>query len=76
MAKERPYLFTAVVRRTVVDNIRFTVRAANPLVARAKAEKFLQQFPEESTVEGVDYAYIDNREHLENTVAELDLERN
>ena len=70
---EQPFLFSAVVRRTVLDNIRCTVRASNPEEAKDKAREFLSQYPEESNVEGVDYAYIDNRENMSAEVLDLDL---
>lgn len=70
MAK-RPYAFAAIVRRTVLDNIRFTVRAPNAEEARDKAEKFLSQFPDKTTVDGIDYAYIENRENMESEVVDL-----
>lgn len=72
---ERPYHFVAVVRRVVMDNIRLTVRAENPIVGRDKAEKFLSVFPEPSDVEGVDYGYIENRENLDTEVLDLGLDR-
>ena len=71
MARERPYAFSAVVRRVVLDNIRLTVRAENPNVAHDKAREFLADFPEESSVEGVDYAYIENRENMSSEVLDL-----
>lgn len=69
---ERPFLFTSVVRRVVLDNLRFTVRASNPEEARDKAKKFLSEYPEATEVEGIDYAYIDNRENMDVEVLHLD----
>ena len=76
MAKERPYPFVSVVRRVVLDNIRLTVRAENPKVAKEKAKKFLSEYPSKSYVEGVDYAFIENRENLDSEVLDLELDRN
>lgn len=75
MAKERSYSFVAVVRRVVLDNVRLNVRATNPIVARDKADKFLESFPDKTDVEGVDYAFIENREHMSAEVLDLSQER-
>lgn len=75
MAKPRPFTFAAVVRRTVMDNISLTAWGLNPEEARERAREFLKDFPEKSYVEGVDYAFIENRENLDAEVLDLDLQR-
>ena len=74
MAK-RPFLFVAVLRRTVMDNLRFTVRADTLEQARAKAKEFVQDYPDPTEVEGIDYAYIDNRANLDVEVLDLDIDK-
>lgn len=72
---ERLYPFVAVVRRIVMDNMRFTVRADTVEEARSKAKSFLQDFPDASEVDGIDYAYIDNRENLDVEVLDCDIDK-
>lgn len=75
MAKPRPYSFAAVVRRVVLDNVTVSAWGANPEEARDRAKVFLSTFPEPTDGEGVDYAFIDNRENLDAEVLELELSR-
>lgn len=65
----------AVVRRTILDNVRFTVRAKNPDDAYSKAKEFLAEFPNKTFVDGVDWAFIENRENLESEVLDLGMEK-
>ena len=75
MSKQKQFSFVAVVRRTVLDNVRLKVRARGPKEAYEKAEKFLSVFPEPSDVDGIDYGYIENRMNVDTETLELDFEK-
>lgn len=62
---------TASVRRVVIDTVSLRVAARNKEEAHDKAEKALMEFPGPHYVPGVDYCYIENREHKDNEVIEV-----
>ncbi|QDP50560.1 MAG: hypothetical protein Tp1125DCM00d2C21254131_1 [Prokaryotic dsDNA virus sp.] len=65
------YRFTSEVRREVLDTVSVNVLAESEDEAREKATRVLEQFPESHDIEGVDYVYIENREHLDTSVVRL-----
>jgi len=70
----RKFPFRAVVKRVVTDDILVHVKADTEEEAYSKAMEFLHIFPQPSDIEGVDFAYIENRDQSDATVVALELE--
>lgn len=70
----RRYLYNAVVNKTISDNVTVGVWAKSLKEAQEKAIAFLEDFPAPANGEGIDYAYINNRETLASEVVNLKLQ--
>jgi outer membrane protein assembly factor BamD (BamD/ComL family) len=65
------YRFGAEVRRELLDTLSVNVEAASEDEAREKATRVLKQYPKKHDIEGVDYVYTENREHLDASIVRL-----